>query len=93
MNSDFDDTPRRGHRILGIDAARSLAIFLMVIENYKNAMQAHGDGSRWLIWFFSHIEGCAAPAFVTLMSVALPFSPTRLWNRTNRHPNGTAYGA
>ncbi len=71
MNPDLESTPKRGHRILGIDMARSLAIFLMVIENYKNAMQAHGDGPRWLIWFFSHTEGRAAPAFVTLMGVGL----------------------
>jgi uncharacterized membrane protein len=67
----LDDVPKRGHRVVGIDMARSLAIFLMVIENYKNAMQAHGDGPRWLVWFFSHIEGRAAPAFVTLMGVGL----------------------
>jgi len=51
--------------------ARSLAIFLMVIENYKNAMEAHDGGPRWLVWFFSHIEGHAAPAFVTIMGAGL----------------------
>lgn len=70
-HSGLDDTPRKGHRILGVDMARSLAIFLMVIENYKNAMEAHGDGPGWLVWFFSHIEGRAAPAFVTIMGAGL----------------------
>ena len=51
--------------------ARSLAIFLMVIENYKNAMSAHGAGPGWLVWFFSRIEGRAAPAFVTIMGAGL----------------------
>ena len=37
--------------------ARSIAIFLMVIENYKNAMEAHNNGPGWLVWFFNHIEG------------------------------------
>ena len=70
-HSGLDDAPRRGHRILGIDMARSLAIFLMIIENYKNAMEAHGDKPGWLVWFFSHIEGRAAPAFVTIMGAGL----------------------
>lgn len=71
MHSGVDDAPKKGHRIIGLDMARSLAIFLMVIENYKNAMEAHGDGPRWLVWFFSHIEGRAAPAFVTIMGAGL----------------------
>lgn len=66
-----NDAPKKGQRFLGIDMARSLAILLMVIENYKNAMEAHGDGPRWLVWFFSHIEGRAAPAFVTIMGAGL----------------------
>ena len=71
MHPCLDNIPKKGHRILGIDMARSLAIYLMVVENYKNAMQAHGDGPRWLVWFFAHIEGRAAPAFVTLMGMGL----------------------
>ena len=71
VHSGLDDAPIKGHRILGIDMARSLAIFFMVIENYKNAMEAHGDGPSWLVWFFSHIEGRAAPAFVTIMGAGL----------------------
>ncbi len=70
-HSGLDDAPRKGHRILGIDMARSLAIFFMVIENYKNAMEADGKGPGWLVWFFSHIEGRAAPAFVTIMGAGL----------------------
>ncbi len=70
-HSSPDEAPRKGQRILGIDMARSLAILFMVIENYKNAMEAHGDGPRWLVWFFSHIEGRAAPAFVTIMGAGL----------------------
>ncbi len=66
VHSKFDDAPKKGHRILGIDMARSLAIFFMVIENYKNAMDAHNDGPAWLAWIYSHHQGRAAPAFVTL---------------------------
>jgi len=71
MNPCLENAPKRGHRIIGVDMARALAIFLMVIENYKNAMQAHGDGPGWLKWCFLHIEGRAAPAFVTLMGMGL----------------------
>ncbi len=69
-HSDLDGAPKKGHRIVGIDMARSLAIFFMVIENYKNAMEAHG-GPGWLASFFTLIRGHAAPAFVTLMGVGL----------------------
>ena len=69
--SDLDYAPKKGHRILGIDMARSIAIFCMVIENYKNAMEVHGDGPGWLVWFFARIQGRAAPAFVTLMGMGL----------------------
>lgn len=71
VHSGLEAAQRKGHRILGIDMARSLAILFMVIENYKNAMEAHGEGPRWLVWFFSRIEGRAAPAFVTIMGAGL----------------------
>lgn len=66
-----DAIPKRGHRILGIDVARAVAIFLMIVENYKNAMEANGDEPGWLVWFFEHMEGRAAPAFVTIMGAGL----------------------
>lgn len=70
-HSDLDDAPKKGHRILGIDMARSLAIYFMVVENYKNAMEAHGDSPAWLASSYSFIQGHAAPLFVTLMGAGL----------------------
>ena len=65
------NAPKKGHRILGIDMARSLAILFMVIENYGNSMGAFDGGSGWLYWFFRFISGYAAPGFVTLMGMGL----------------------
>ena len=69
--SELINAPKKGHRILGIDVARSLAILFMVIENYRNAMEALGTEPIWLYWFFKFIEGHAAPGFVTLMGMGL----------------------
>ena len=65
------DAPRKGHRILGIDMARALAILFMVIENYGNSMGAFDGGSGWLYWFFMFITRYAAPGFVTIMGMGL----------------------
>ena len=70
-HSELGNAPKKGHRILGIDMARSLAIFFMVIENYRNAMEAHDRDPGWLYGFFSLIRGHAAPTFVTLMGLGL----------------------
>ena len=65
------NAPKKGHRILGIDMARSIAILFMVIENYVNAMEAYDEDPGWLHWLFSFIRGYAAPCFVTLMGMGL----------------------
>jgi uncharacterized protein len=67
----LEEVPKKGHRLLGIDMARSIAIFLMVIENYTNAMEAYNNSPGWLVWFYKHMEGRAAPAFVTIMGAGL----------------------
>ena len=58
-------------RIPGYDIARSLAIFLMVIENYSSFMGCWGVGPGWLRWLVEALSGRAAPIFVVLAGVGM----------------------
>ncbi|MBV1910074.1 MAG: DUF418 domain-containing protein [Kangiellaceae bacterium] len=59
-------------RIIGFDIARSLAIFGMVIVNFKVAMGAD-DGNELLLGFASLFEGRASALFVVLAGVGVTF--------------------
>ncbi len=58
-------------RIVGFDLARSLAIFGMVLVNFKVVMNAKGTGSAWLEWLMGLLDGRAAATFVVLAGVGL----------------------
>lgn len=57
-------------RLEGIDIARALAIFGMVIVNFKIALSAISDNS-WLSGFSGLIEGRASALFVLLAGVGI----------------------
>ena len=58
-------------RISGYDFARALAIFGMIIVNYKITMNADNSGPEWLKTLCSLIEGKAAATFVILAGVGI----------------------
>ncbi len=58
-------------RILGLDVARALAIFGMVIVNYREALDEPVDGPAWLVSLTSNIEGKASATFVVLAGIGL----------------------
>lgn len=58
-------------RIIGFDFARALAIFGMVIVNYKIAMNAEENGPKWLITFTGLFEGRASAIFVILAGIGI----------------------
>ena len=58
-------------RIIGLDVARCLAIFGMVIVNYREALGEPEDGPAWLVSFSSNIEGKASATFVVLAGIGL----------------------
>lgn len=63
--------PNPIHRHLyGLDLARYLAFFAMVLVNFKIAMGASGDGSALSI-FVDSLEGRAAATFVVLAGIGL----------------------
>lgn len=59
-------------RIVGFDIARALAIFGMVIVNFKIAMNA-GTGTPFLVSFAGLFEGRASALFVILAGVGVTF--------------------
>jgi uncharacterized protein len=65
-----NETKRR--RILGFDVARALAVFGMVIVNYRIAMDAKEGGAFWL-GFAQLFEGRASALFVVLAGVGVTF--------------------
>jgi uncharacterized protein len=60
------------HRVTGFDLARALAIFGMVIVNFKIAMNAD-TGSQLLMSFAHLFEGRASALFVILAGVGITF--------------------
>jgi uncharacterized protein len=71
-------------RIRGFDFARSLAIFGMVLVNFKLVMQAE-NSNEWLVGIAMMFEGRSAPLFVMLAGVGLS-----LMSKTDIQANDTA---
>ncbi len=69
-------------RIYGYDIARALAVFGMVIVNFKIAMGAGRAGRHWLLDLAGLLEGRAAATFVVLAGVGLSLM-SRHARRTN----------
>jgi uncharacterized membrane protein YeiB len=66
-------------RILGYDFARALAIFGMVVVNFKIVMGASQAGPDWLVWLVGLLEGRAAATFVILAGVGMSLLSRRAW--------------
>lgn len=73
------------NRLVGVDVARCLAIFGMVIVNFKIA-QGADTGAATLKWFAAAFEGRAAALFVVLAGVGIAFATrrARLSNETRQ---------
>ncbi len=59
-------------KLMGLDLARALAIFGMVIVNFKIAMNAE-TGNAYLMWFSALFEGRASSLFVILAGIGVTF--------------------
>jgi uncharacterized protein len=59
-------------RVTGFDLARALAIFGMVIVNFKIAMNSE-TGNTFLMWFSGLFEGRASALFVILAGIGVTF--------------------
>lgn len=68
-------------RVTGLDLARALAIFGMVIVNFKIAMGAE-TGSSLLIGFAKLFEGRASALFVILAGIGVTFLTNKARNST-----------
>ncbi|MEQ6353644.1 heparan-alpha-glucosaminide N-acetyltransferase domain-containing protein [Lysinibacillus sp. M3] len=63
--------PLQSKRIEGLDFARALAMFGMLIVNFKIIMGAAGRGPDWLLWFTGLFDGRASATFVTLAGIGV----------------------
>lgn len=79
-------TPRRQ---MGYDLARALAVFGMVIVNFKVVMGAETAGPAWLVWLVGRLDGRAAAAFVILAGVGISL----MTNAARQNRNRSALGA
>lgn len=67
-------------RIEGLDFARALAMFGMLIVNFKIIMGATGRGPDWLIWLTGLFEGRASATFVTLAGIGVALMTRKVRN-------------
>ncbi len=69
-------------RIIGYDIARALAVFGMILVNYKIVMGATDKGPNWLVNLVGLLEGRVAATFVVLAGagVSLLSRKSRLLN-------------
>jgi uncharacterized membrane protein YeiB len=58
-------------RQFGFDVARALAVFGMVIVNFKVVMGAENGGPHWLVWLVGLLDGRAAATFVILAGIGM----------------------
>ncbi len=58
-------------RIAGFDLARALAIFGMIIVNFKVVMHPDQSKASWWISVFTHLDGRASALFVILAGVGI----------------------
>jgi len=67
-------------RIEGLDFARALAMFGMLIVNYTIIMGAGGNGPDWLVWFTKLFEGRASATFVMLAGIGVALMTRKVRN-------------
>lgn len=58
-------------RLIGFDLARALAVFGMVVVNYKIVMGAAENGPGWLVTLANLLDGRAAATFVVLAGAGI----------------------
>lgn len=58
-------------RLVGLDLARALAVFGMVVVNFEVAMVTEGSGPGWLATLTGLLHGRAAATFVVLAGVGI----------------------
>lgn len=70
-------------RVTGLDLARALAIFGMVIVNFKIVMNSE-TGNTFLMWFSGLFEGRASALFVILAGIGVTFLTNKARESTDK---------
>lgn len=69
--------PQPQPRLLGLDFARALAVFGMVLVNFKIVMGASENGADWLVEYAAMFDGRASALFVVLAGVGMSLMSKR----------------
>ena len=77
-NSLQEASAPRSTRIPGLDLARAIALFGMVIVNFEISMGASGSGPAWLGALTGALQGRAAATFVVLAGVGASLGSARM---------------
>ncbi|AFH59843.1 DUF418 domain-containing protein [Paenibacillus caseinilyticus] len=72
-----DEARGAAERLTGLDLARSLAVFGMILVNYKIAMGAEAGGPPWLAAAAGLLEGRSSAVFVMLAGIGLSLMTRR----------------
>ncbi len=68
----------KADRLSGVDLARSLALFAMIMVNFRLAMGVTTSSSQILLSIFEALQGRAAACFVILAGIGLQLGSARL---------------
>ena len=80
------------NRIIGYDLARALAVFGMVVVNFKTVMSAEQGGPAWLGGLVGLLDGRAAATFVVLAGVGIALISRKARTSQKRDQLMTVYG-
>ena len=73
----------KADRLSGIDLARSLALFAMIMVNFRLAMGVTTSSSQTLLSIFEALQGRAAACFVILAGIGLQLGSARQIGRAH----------
>lgn len=71
-------------RLLGLDVCRAVAVFGMVLVNFKVAMGTENNGPPWLQMLAASVDGRAAATFVVLAGIGVSLSTRGVGHGENR---------
>lgn len=76
--------PSPAARAPGYDVARALALFGMVVVNFRGIFGAYDRGAPWLLWATDRLEGKAGALFVLLAGIGISLA-----TRSDQDPERT----
>lgn len=77
--------PPHSSRLVGFDLARTVALFFMLIVNFRVIIGGYGFGPPKLVWILEHLSGRAAVLFMVLAGVGISLMHAKTGGAANPH--------